>query len=431
MFCPCRKIKSFIYIILFLSVLLAGCSAAVVPESAETPAETAKPVPSDTPVAPSPVPNKTRTPRPTDQPIGPDNLIDYPLLASDNLAEMVFLEARTLDPEGSELNFHVFDWSNDGSLLVICSYASNSGSSYQIYDLVEGSKLSEVEIDENACDRVHRSENWLKFSRDGKTFLGITRSVYDIVANSDSQIGIFNSTTGEQISGLEGLSKLPEEEFSLYAAAFSSQGTRLAILVYEHARPASTEDANVQGGAWIEPASLIELFDVESGDHWGSFHKQKFWSAVDLEYSTEGEYLVFGVGESVQAWSVDGVMTYEIGCIFPQITFSPTSEVAALTCGYSKDNLYHLLWDLKTGHSFQIAEAPGLYSQELRYSQDGRLLIGLSDTGEVSIWHAESGEYLFTLPDTYPTAVDAHFTGDGRLVAVLLEDGSMELYGVK
>jgi len=442
MFCPCRKIKSFIYIILFLSVLLAGCSAAVVPEIAETPAETAKPVPSDTPIPPSPVPsntqvplspvpNSTRTPQPTDQPIGPDNLIDYPLLAPDNLAEMVFLEARTLDPEGRELNFHAFDWSNDGALLVICSYASNNGSSYQIYDLVEGSKLCEVEIDGNVCERVNMIENWLKFSRDGKTFLGVMGSVYDIGANGDSQIGIFNSATGEQISELEGLSKLPEEVFSLYAAAFSSQGTRLAILVYEHAIPASTQDASVAGGAWIDAASLIELFDVESGEHWGSFHKQKFWDAVDLEYSTEGEYLVFGVGDFVQAWSVDGVRTYEIGCKWPQITFSPTSEVAALTCGYSKDNLYHLLWDLKTGHSFRIAEAPGLYSHELKYSQDGRLLIGLSNEGGISIWHAESGEYLFTLPDTLPTALDAHFIADGRLVAVLLEDGSLELYGVK
>jgi len=441
MFCPSRNVKSFIYIILFLSVLLVGCSAAVVPESAEAPTETAKLAPSDTPIPPSPVPsntqvplspvpNNTRTPQPTYQPIGPDNLIDYPLFAPDNLAEMVFLEARTLDLEGRELNFKAFDWSQDGALIVTCTYTSDS-SSFQVFDLVAGSKISEVEVDTDVCDGVGVDGSSLKFSRDGKTFLGVMRSVFTISASGGTQIGIFNSVTGEQISELEGLSKLPDEVLSFYAAAFSSQGTRLAIIVYDHAIPAFTQNASDAGGVWSAPTSLIELYDVESGAHWGSFHKHKFWDAVDLEYSTKGEYLVFGVGDFVQAWSVDGVMTYEVECIFPQITFSPTSEVAAITCGYLEDNLYNLLWDLETGHSFQIEEAPGLYFHELRYSQDGRLLIGLSDTGEVSIWHAESGEYLFTLPDTYPTAVDVHFIADGRIVALLLEDGGLKFYGVK
>ena len=61
----------------------------------------------------------------------------------------------------------------------------------------------------------------------------------------------------------------------------------------------------------------------------------------------------------------------------------------------------------------------------------GGLLIGLSEDGEVSIWGGNNGEYLSTLPYSYPTAVDVHFIGDGRLIAVLLEDGRLKLYGVK
>lgn len=424
-----------IVIFLVAGLLLAGCGMEQTPEPSIIPTES-KSTPTHVPTA-TPQPSQkaataepTLAPTETNVPELIDELSELAVISADNVGELAFIRTESLDPESEELNFTAFDWSQDGTLIVTCTHASER-SSFQVFDLVAGSIISEVEIDSDVCTRLGGGMSMLKFSRDGRIFFGVKRSIYDIGASGDTQIGIFNSATGEQISELEGLSKLPAEIFSLYAAAFSSQGTRLAIIIYEHAIPASTQDASVEGGAWIDPACLIELYDVESGAHWGSFHKQKFLDAVDLAYSTEGEYLVFGVGDFAQAWSVEGEMTYEIDCVFPGITFSPTSEVAALRCGYRKDNFYQLLWNLKTGHSVQIEGTSGVNYHKLSYSMDGRLLIGLSDEGEISIWHGESGDFLFTLPGTYPTAVDAHFIGGGKLVAVLFEDGRLELYGVK
>ena len=137
--------------------------------------------------------------------------------------------------------------------------------------------------------------------------------------------------------------------------------------------------------------------------------------------------------DDAQAWHVAEGLTHQVDCSGGAgISFSPVAEIATLKCAENSqdEEPYHMIWDLRSGNSFRLGEVPGDYLQ-LKFSPDGQLLIGRSEAGEISIWDAGTGELLFTLPTAFPTAIDTHFVGDGRLVAILLEDGSLEFYAVK
>ena len=122
-----------------------------------------------------------------------------------------------------------------------------------------------------------KDTRWLRFSREGNQFFGIALrgettagnqdsllAAYEHLAgNQDSIFAVFDSLTGEQVSTLKGL---PGDVITLEDASFSSKGTRLALSVFHPSVPASTADANVQGGAWINNATAIELIDVQTGD---------------------------------------------------------------------------------------------------------------------------------------------------------------------
>lgn len=196
--------------------------------------------------------------------------------------------------------------------------------------------------------------------------------------------------------------------------------------------PAPPEDPNAdfQAGFSKTERVIIELYDAKSGDHWGTFLEFNDNYISDLEYSTEGEYLVAGTRESVFAWHVAGENNLEVDCPSGGITFSPVAEAAALTCFPREGKPYSLIWDLIGEEVIRLEEAPGDYYQQFRFSPNGELLIGLAGYGQVSIWHVELGNLLITLPDTYPAALDAHFIREGRLVAVLLKGGYLQIYGV-
>ena len=119
------------------------------------------------------------------------------------------------------------------------------------------------------------------------SLLGLTDSAFSMRNSGKTDYIVFESHTGDMVSTLEGLSRLPEVVLWGSQSAFSSQGTRLALLVLEEARPVSTQAASVAGGEYTDFYTTIELYDVKSGNHWGTFLKQRFWDIIDLAYSTE------------------------------------------------------------------------------------------------------------------------------------------------
>ncbi len=132
---------------------------------------------------------------------------------------------------------------------------------------------------------------------------------------------------------------------------------------------------------------------------------------MDLEYSTVGQYLVVGTDQAAEAWDVKGGLTYQCGMSkWPLITFSPTAEIAAVSCAPFEEDSYQFLWDLESGKFSPDCRGARKYiPRELRFSMDGRLLVGLSDGGKISIWNGETGEYLTTHPEPFGAPLGRQF----------------------
>jgi WD40 repeat protein len=88
-----------------------------------------------------------------------------------------------------------------------------------------------------------------------------------------------------------------------------------------------------------------------------------------------------------------------------------------------------MVWDLATGELTPLSGAPDTQILDLRYSPDGALLAGLSESGSVSIWDAATGEHLLTLDEPFESPVDLAFVHGGRALAVLSSYGSIGFYG--
>lgn len=376
------------------------------------------------PGTPSITPTSTSLPPLTNQLFDREEWAGTFTLEPGNLDQLTFLGIQYLDPRRRAVNFKLHDWSVRGRWILTCT-EKRSSSIYQVFDLVAGEILSETSLQEKICQKTGSGDGYLQISRDGSLFSGWFGK--DKAADLGlKQFGIYDSRTGDLLAPLEQASIGWPEEF-----AFSSQGTRLALSTYYPARPASTADANVEGGLWNPYASDIQLFDTETGKHWGAFQYRERWRISDLEFSTRGDYLVAGDREQVSAWHMEGDHVNRVHCPWAGITFSPTAEVAALACHPYQDTWYQLLWDPSSGALNRLTGAPETQYQELTFSRDGRLVAALSETGKVSIWHGVSGKHIHTLHYTFRSLKDLHFISQGKLLALLKSDGTLLIFGLE
>lgn len=374
------------------------------------------------PGAPSITPTPTSLAPLTNQPFNRKAWSGTAALEPGNLEQLTFLGIQYLDPHRQTVNFKLHDWSVGGSWILTCT-EKRSSSTYQVFDLETNEIISETRLQDKICQKTSSGDGYLRFSRDGSLFSGWfgKDKAGDLRLK---QFGIYDSRTGDLLSPLEQVSSGWPQEF-----AFSSQGTRLALSTYYPPHPASTADANVEGGLWNPEASDIQLFDVESGKHWGTFQYRERWSISDLEFSTRGDYLVTGGLDEVTAWHMEGEQVPPVPCPWAQITFSPTAEVAALACRPHQNTWYQLLWDPASGALNRLSGAPETQYRELTFSPDGRLVAALAESGKVSIWHGVSGEHIHTLPYTFRNLKDLHFISQGKLLALLKSDGTLLIFG--
>lgn len=415
-------------IAIFLSLLfLVGCASPDNPIPDPTrPAETKSiPVVGTNTPASLPTTSPAPTASPTETQLDLSDLSGYPLLAPENLAQIVYLGDLSLAQDSAEMRIQTYDWSDDGGRIVACA-ESNGSRSYQVFDLSGPTRLVEIQLPFEGFPLSLIYDEWLQFSREGGLFLGLKEMEE---GSLDFRPAVFDSLTGEV------LARLPDHPIDVRytpVATFSSQGSRIALTsIIINPPPPEDPDAEFQAGFATVAGVILELYDAQSGEWWGTFWKFPDNYISDLEYSTAGDYLVGGTKEKVFAWHVEGKNTLEVDCPYAGITFSPVVETAALTCFPREEKPFSLIWDLTVDEVIRLEDAPGDYYQQFRFSPKGKLLIGLAGYGEVSIWDGELGNLLITLPETYDEAVDAHFIGDGRLVAVLFRDGGLKLYGVK
>ena len=397
------------------------------PSSTEPPV-TAPPSPTRTPGGDSgeaaTTPSSTSLPALTNQLFDRGSWNGAASLEPGNLDQLTYLGIQYLDPRRRAVNFKLHDWSVDGRWILTCT-EERSSSSYQVFDLEAGERLSEVTFQEKICQGIGSRDGHLQFSRDGSLFSGWQGEARaaDVFLK---QFGIYDSSTAALLAPLEQVSMGRPKEF-----AFSSRGTRLAVSTFYPAHPASTADANVEGGKWIHNASDIQLFDTTTGKHWGTFQYRERWQIDDLEFSTRGEYLVAAGADQVTAWHMEGDQVRQVDCPMGAVTFSPTAEIAALACIPYQEDFYQLLWDPSSGALNRLTGAPETQYRELTFSPDGSLVAAGSDSGKVSIWHGVSGEHLYTLPYTFRDLEDLHFIFQGKLLALLKSNGTLMIFGLK
>jgi len=418
--------RAFVTNILVVIFLLFGCAPVSETDSApiltETNVPPSPPPPSTTATAIVNTPESTSLPVLQDELINIDNLENYQVLEPNNLMDIVFLGIQSIDPDLYKAEIKRFIWSEDGERILTCTETSSSGY-YQVFDLIESAKLAEIEVEKEVCEKIGQFDRWLELSQDGELIMGLKYMKKLIVPGKSSEPTIYNSLGGDQISTLD----LPEGGF-LEVADFSPGGEILAVGMEFWDHPASTEDASVEGGTWIDEPYAIEFFDVQTGTHIETFRRQTLWYVHYLEYSSQGDYLAASSFDVTDVWPVEGGSGLSLDCPGALITFSPVDDLIALTCQPRYEDQYSVLWDLTTGDTVRFSEDQLLDYTQLKYSPDGLLL---TDTKEVKVWQGRTGEHLYTLPYILRTALDVHFTHDGRFITVLNKDGRLQLFGVK
>jgi WD40 repeat protein len=112
------------------------------------------------------------------------------------------------------------------------------------------------------------------------------------------------------------------------------------------------------------------------------------------------------------------------------LTFSPDSKVLAV--GYEGIDGQHgliYLWDTNTGAILQTITVDSFHVTSLAFSPDGALLAsGLLSSHTVPLWDSSTGQLLYTIKT--PVAGIIHFTLEGRLLVLGMQDGTVQLWGI-
>ncbi len=391
-------------------ILLSGCS-----EERTTPL----PDPTDEPIllssTPSsePIPSQTPSPTPMPSPTAIDReaLLSYlrtrTVLKPHNIDQIELLGEIYL--ESQEIPFRYHSWSEGGDWLAVCY--SGPPDVIEIYHLEKFQTITTIESVENDyfdsqdCGMYQsetipdpRAQSFV-FSREG-----------DLIAVPyGSGQAIYQTATGALVSELDTSPHLEQ-------IAFSSQGTRIAAGYY-YSRVGVSMDTDVH------------LFDTQTGAYWGYFRKLS--PLKDLAYSTLGDYLLTAGTRGVIAWHVEGGQLPLIPCPNAEITFSPIDEIAALTCRPIDDEKWRqLIWNIPKNEVITLESAPDEKIIELFYSSDGEMLVGYTNSGQLSVWETKQGTLLVEFEYNLGSMVDVRFFLDSKVIAVLNSNGKVSIYGL-
>ena len=391
-------------------ILLSGCD-----EEQTTPVHhpTDEPILLSSTPSSAPIPSQTPSPTPLPSPTAMDGeaLLSYlqtrAVLNPNNIDQLELLGEIFLESE--EIPFRYHSWSEDGDWLAVCY--PGPPDVIEIYHLEKFQSITTIEpvendyLDNHDCGMYQsettpdsRAQSFV-FSREGDLLA---------VPYGGGQ-AIYQTATGKLVSELDTSPQLEQ-------IAFSSQGTRIAAGYY-YSRVGVSMDTEVH------------LFDTQTGAYWGYFRKVA--PLTDLAYSTLGDYLLTAGTSGVIAWHVEGGQLPLVPCPNAEITFSPIDETAALTCRpIDHENWRQLIWNIPENEVITLNSAPDDQIIELFYSSDGEMLVGYTNSGQLSVWETKQGTLLVEFEYGPGSMVDVRFILDSKALAILESNGKISIYGL-
>jgi WD40 repeat protein len=424
------------FILLFLALLLFGCSAGV---SQPVPTDTGSVLPTPT-ASPTPLPTVTSAPTNTPTPIpanapisGPPYLAGTPipsgrsLIQTGNVGQMVQLA------QWGKGTVNQVAYSPDGKLFAVASsigiYLYNPGTLSQIRlietmdpvthiafspdgnMLLAGSPNGLLELwDTNTGRKVHTLNglkeivNSVAFSPDGRL---VAAGTGDPSTNASiPEVKIWDVSTGQVSIDLKGI------ESTITSLAFSPDGKVLATGYYYHDTDAVILWDPVTG------AKLRTLEEIQSG--W------EYMIGINcLSFSPDGKILAAGSYDSVVLWNTGN---WSQAGWFENEQFSHVTSLA-----FSPDS--HKLVTATNGDTIQIFDLsrpgyPGITVvkndplvnfptevNSLAMSMDGKTLVSTATDGSVDFWDASSGTKLRSLAGYMTGVGNAVFSPDGKGLA--------------
>jgi hypothetical protein len=152
-----------------------------------------------------------------------------------------------------------------------------------------------------------------------------------------------------------------------------------------------------------------------------------------LVFSPDGKVLATVEDYIIHRWNVatGQAVGNPLSVNWPVIdlTFNPAEDELAVACVDQRIRLFHL-----ASQTLEELPLPNLDTQALAFSPDGRILaVGLRD-GRIELWHRSTGE-TFHLQDAFRGGSNGltkmTFSSDGRTLAVGEPDGPVRLWDVE
>ena len=178
-----------------------------------------------------------------------------------------------------------------------------------------------------------------------------------------------------------------------------------------------------RSGGWKGISFSNELWDIETGKQLAALP----WD-VNVQFSDDGKTLAFIGHHGCSIWDI--VSRREI-VTFPKevdIKFSETGKSFVII-----DNSVYSLWDIATRSEIAslslVPEQSGNFPENFRLSEDGNILVIISEKGTVNVWDARNSNQLRTITKGFSKPARALvFSHDGQTLASSDKNGNIKLW---
>ncbi len=239
--------------------------------------------------------------------------------------------------------------------------------------------------------------------------------------DSDQHVALFNTTTWEQATVLEGAGRLVSGGLgAAEGAAFNPDGTKLVTTAWD--------------GAGVD-GSVI-LWDLESGEETHLVSGVAARGGVD--FSNDGTLVaatvwhqetrqpilrVWDVATANEVFSAPSLSNSKAGF---RVDFHPDGNLLAVTTGARENNV--LIWDLRTERPSRIGTHGPAFHGAVRFSPDGETLLTAGSDGVIKIWDYTSKRIVQELRGHVGPVEDAHWADAGATIVSTGEDGTIRFW---